>query len=123
MDKPTLSHVRVFVRDFRVAVDFYTKKLGLPLAFEDGKRWAALDTGEAQLCVEGIEAGDVEGEALIGRFVPVTLRVRDIQATYREWSARGVRFGQAPKKEEWGGTLAFFDDPEGNRLCLMEYQP
>ncbi|MBP7864147.1 hypothetical protein KA183_20850 [bacterium] len=34
--------------------------------------------------------------------------------------ARGVDFTQEPSTQAWGGTIATFQDPDGNILTLME---
>jgi uncharacterized glyoxalase superfamily protein PhnB len=44
--------------------------------------------------------------------------VRDIDATYQELSAKGVRFPMVPSDQPWGGRLALFADPDGNVLYL-----
>ncbi len=117
--KARLYGTRVFVRDFDAAVRFYTETVGLPLAFSDGANWAELDTGDAHLCLERSEAGDPEGEALVGRFVGVSLQVDDIQKTCDELAAAGVVFEGPPTTQPWGGALAHFRDPEGNVLTLL----
>jgi predicted enzyme related to lactoylglutathione lyase len=33
--------------------------------------------------------------------------------------AKGVHFTAPPEKQEWGGTLAHFEDPAGNVLTLV----
>jgi uncharacterized glyoxalase superfamily protein PhnB len=54
-----------------------------------------------------------------GGFLGISLQVDDIDASYRELSARGVRFISPPQKMRWGGTLAHFKDPSGNVLTLL----
>ena len=117
--KARLYGTRVFVRDYDAAVRFYTETVGLPLIFSDGVNWAELDTGDAHLCIERSEAGDHEGEELVGRFVGVSLQVDDIQKTYDELTAAGVPFEAPPETQPWGGALAHFRDPEGNVLTLL----
>ena len=63
--------------------------------------------------------GDADGEALVGRFVGVSLRVDDIDATYQSLLAKGVPFAAPPEKQGWGGSLAHFRDPDGNELTLL----
>ena len=41
----------------------------------------------------------------------------DIDATYRELSAKGVEFIRPPFKEHWG-SFALFKDSEGNQIGL-----
>lgn len=49
----------------------------------------------------------------------LSLGVTDIQQATRELQARGV--ATTPVKEEPGGLLSYFHDPDGNELCLWQY--
>ena len=116
-----LSVVRVFVKDWPRAVRFYTETLGIPLVSKhDEFGWAQLATGQAQLAIERLapESGE-NANALVGRFLGVSLAVADIQATYEQLFARGVDFLAPPEAMAWGGVLAHFRDPDGNVLSLV----
>jgi predicted enzyme related to lactoylglutathione lyase len=52
--------------------------------------------------------------------IMVNLAVSDITAAYRRLSAAGVVFTRAPEREEWGGQVATFLDPDGNILQLIQ---
>ena len=115
-----LYAVRVFVRDWESACTFYESKLGLTAKFrDDGMGWAEFDVGGPSLAVERVRADDPETEALIGRFVGVSLEVADIYETYDRLVERGVDFLASPQRQPWGGVLAHFRDPEGNVLTLL----
>jgi predicted enzyme related to lactoylglutathione lyase len=119
--------VRVFVRDWPSAVRFYTETLGIPLAFrDDGIGWAQLATGEAQLAIERFrddDAGELDtDEALVGRFLGVSLAVSDIYGEYESLRAKGVDFVEPPEVMPWGGVLAHLRDPDGNVLTLVGEQ-
>jgi uncharacterized glyoxalase superfamily protein PhnB len=62
------------------------------------------------------DAGSAE---LVGRFVGVSLQVEGIDATHATLVARGVRFSSPPELQPWGGSLANFEDPDGNVLTLF----
>ena len=47
------------------------------------------------------------------------LAVDDIRQITRELQAKGIE--TSPVKEEPGGFLSFFHDPDGNELCLWQY--
>jgi catechol 2,3-dioxygenase-like lactoylglutathione lyase family enzyme len=114
-----LSIVRVFVRDFERALRFYTGTLGIPLALRsDAYGWAQLATGQAQLALERLDPSSGE-DALLGRFLGVSLAVADVYASYEELFARGVDFLAPPEPMPWGGVLAHFRDPDGNVLTLV----
>ena len=81
--------------------------------------WAQFQAGAASLGIERVEAGDEEGEALVGRFLGVSLEVDDIDSVYATLCDRGVEFAGPPTRQPWGGVLAHFDDPDGNTLTLL----
>jgi len=115
-----LYAVRIFVRDWKRALEFYSQKLGMPVGFaNEDMGWAEITVGESRLGLERVAPGDPESSALTGRFLGVSLNVPDIAATYSELRARGVEFLAPPEKQPWGGTLAHFKDPEGNVLTLL----
>lgn len=72
-----------------------------------------------ELIVETAAADDPESADLVGRFLAIAFQVHDVLATYRRLLARGVSFVQAPEQQSWGGTLAFFRDPDANILTLV----
>jgi predicted enzyme related to lactoylglutathione lyase len=115
-----LAVVRIFVSDWERAIHFYTETLGIPTSYRsDEYGWAELDTGAAKLALERVAPGDTEGQSLTGRFVGVSLRVADVDATYVLLSKRGVEFPGIPREQPWGGMLAHLSDPDGNVLTLL----
>ncbi|MBA3913517.1 MAG: VOC family protein [Acidobacteriales bacterium] len=48
----------------------------------------------------------------------LSLGVEDIQQAKRSLEARGVK--ASDPKEEPGGLISFFKDPDGNELCLWQ---
>ena len=115
-----LYAVRIFVKNWDEACSFYGATLGLEERFRNDEiGWAEYDLGGPCFGVERITSGDSEGEALVGRFVGVSLRVDDIDASYRALSEKGVVFKSPPEEQPWGGSLAHFQDPDGNVLTLL----
>lgn len=113
-----LYAVRIFAHDWDHSCAFYRDTLQLQERFRDDEiGWAEYDVGGPCLGLERTETTDEE--ALVGRFVGVSLQVADIDATYRAMLARGVTFTSAPAKQLWGGKLAHFADPNGNVLTLI----
>jgi uncharacterized glyoxalase superfamily protein PhnB len=45
--------------------------------------------------------------------VELGFTVADVEAFYRDMSAKGVQFSMPPKKQDFGGVLAQFVDSEG----------
>ena len=52
--------------------------------------------------------------------VMIHLAVSDIQAVHARLARAGVVFTREPEREEWGGWVATFADPDGNTLQLMQ---
>jgi catechol 2,3-dioxygenase-like lactoylglutathione lyase family enzyme len=115
-----LYAVRIFVRDWDAACTFYGEILGLSERFRnDELGWAEYDLAGPCFGLERVEPGDTESESLFGRFAGVSLRVDDIDEIYRSLKGKGAIFTSPPEKQEWGGTLAHFQDPDGNVLTLL----
>jgi len=53
----------------------------------------------------------------IGTFFNGAFACDDVQATYRQLSARGVEFVKPPEKQPWG-EFAIFKDPDGNQFVM-----
>jgi predicted enzyme related to lactoylglutathione lyase len=56
-------------------------------------------------------------ESRIGTFFNGSFACDDVQATYRQLSARGVQFVKPPEKLPWG-EFAIFKDPDGNQFVM-----
>lgn len=50
----------------------------------------------------------------------VNLTVTDIRSVHARLAREGVVFTRAPEREDWGGWVATFADPDGNILQLMQ---
>jgi len=115
-----LYAVRIFVRQWDKACEFYGNKLGLTQRFRDDQMgWAEFDLGGPCFGIERVSAEDEEGNAMVGRFVGASLRVADIHATHNSLASMGVQFDSPPQEQPWGGTLAHMKDPDGNVLTLL----
>jgi catechol 2,3-dioxygenase-like lactoylglutathione lyase family enzyme len=114
-----IRYLRVFVTDLPAAKTFYAQTLGLGMLWEYENKAIGFDLGLV-LIVEDVSSEEDRNErALAGRFVGCSIEVEDIQATYSELLAKGVHFTSPPEKQEWGGTLAHFEDTAGNVLTLV----
>ena len=124
-DEPYLciQDIVVFVRDLEVSKRFYVDQLGFELITEQvlptGVRWieVAPPDGSANLALVEPKPDRPEYK-LIGGYRWVLFMTEDVQATYKEWSERGVRFLFAPETPGWGGTYTRFEDPDGNAFGL-----
>ncbi len=124
-DEPYLciQDIVVFVRDLDVSKRFYVDLLGFELITEQvlptGVRWieVAPSDGSANLALVEPKPDRPEYK-LIGGYRWVLFMTEDVQATYKKWSERGVRFLFAPETPGWGGTFTRFEDPDGNAFGL-----
>jgi catechol 2,3-dioxygenase-like lactoylglutathione lyase family enzyme len=114
----------VFVSDGDRAYDFYVNKLGLEVKEDqpmgEGKRWLELAPpgAETRLAVSTPFPG--QQDVKVGGFSAIAFSTDDIQATYEELSARGVKFTEKPTRQVWGEVQAQFADPDGNVFLLSE---
>jgi len=124
-DEPYLciQDIVVFVRDLEVSKRFYVDLLGFELITEqclpNGVRWieVAPPDGSANLALVEPKPDRPEYK-LIGGYRWVLFMTEDVQATYKQWSERGVRFFFPPETPGWGGTYTRFEDPDGNAFGL-----
>jgi len=96
---------------------FYRDTLGLRPR-SDKPDFINFDWSGVRLSV-GVHAG-VRGVSREPLRVMLNLTVADIQAAHARLAAAGVAFSRAPEREEWGGWVATFADPDGNILQLMQ---
>ena len=114
-----LKFVGIPTRDQAQALKFYTGKLGFEVStdqpFNDKQRWIELRIANSATRVVLFTP---EGhEDRIGTFFNGSFACDDVQATYRQLSARGVEFVSPPQKQPWG-EFAIIKDPDGNQLLL-----
>ena len=115
-----LYAIRIFTRRWEDACTFYGKTLGLTERFRnDELGWAEYDLDGPCFGLQRVDSDEDEFAGLVGRFVGISLQVDDIQQTYATLSSNGVSFTQPPEKQEWGGSLAHLEDPDGNVITLL----
>ncbi len=119
-----ISIVPIAVSDQQAALSWYTEKLGMEKVMDDPMgpelRWITvrLPEDEVQIVLANFGAFDPEG-AQPGSTSGYVLWTDDIDATYAEWSGRGVAFSEPPTRQMWG-TQALFQDPDGNGWVLVQ---
>ena len=111
--KLTFDAVYCYVTDMEKSVAFYRDVLGLRLTSRDYAARFHIDGVLFEL------VPSAAGNALEGTGnARLSLGVKDIQESTRELQAKGVP--TTPIKQEPGGLLSFFKDPDGNELCLWQ---
>lgn len=113
-----LKFVGLPVRDQNKALKFWTEVMGFKVMTDQplGKqRWIELGIANSQT---GLVLFTPEGhEDRVGSFFNGSFNCDDVEATFRQLSAKGVEFVSPPKSESWG-TSAIFKDWEGNQFVL-----
>jgi predicted enzyme related to lactoylglutathione lyase len=111
--KFSFDAVYYHVKDMERAIKFYRDVLGFPLKSRDYVTRFEVDG----VLFELVPAA--AGETISGPGnARLSLGVADIEAAIRYLGSRGVR--ATPAKQEAGGMLSLFKDPEGNELCLWQ---
>ena len=112
-----IDYTMIVVSDMQRSIEFYRDKLGIPLKFQSPD-WTEFATGATTLALhgggvpsQGAPAGDaskVAGACSIG------FNVDDVDKTYEELKAKGIRFVMPPTQREGEGIkLAVALDPDG----------
>ena len=111
--KFSFDAVYYHVKDMERAIKFYRDVLGFPLKSRDYVTRFEVDG----VLFELVPAA--AGETISGPGnARLSLGVTDLRQAARELQTRGV--ATTPVKEEPGGLLAYFKDPDGNELCLWQ---
>jgi catechol 2,3-dioxygenase-like lactoylglutathione lyase family enzyme len=122
-----LAYVALLVRDYDEAIAWFTGVLGWVLLEdtprEPGKRWVRVapspDSANGLLLARA--ANEAQG-AQVGRFaggrVGLFVHSDDFDSDHAAMLARGVRFVETPRHEEYG-KVAVFEDLYGNRWDLI----
>ena len=113
-----LKFAGVPCRDQDAQLKFWTEKMGFRVVTDQPmgpQRWIELAIGGSQTQIVLFTPDGQEDR--VGSFFNGAFACDDVEATYRQLSARGVEFTGGPTKESWG-TSATFKDVEGNEFVL-----
>ena len=109
------DHLNIPVSDLDRSRDWWTSTLGLKVEFEvEDRRTVALQDGEGFAIFLQEKAG-----ATVPSDVVLWFQVEDVEATFVEWSARGVAFAHGPTKTFWGYGVEL-TDPDGYLVRLWD---
>ena len=109
-----LGHFAIPVRDVARSREWYVSNFGLEVEIDvpERKTVGLKDDGDCTLFLEQV-AGDVVPSCKFA------LEVADVESTYRQLSARGVKFEKAPQKLYWGYG-AELRDPDGYLVSVWD---
>ena len=110
-------HIQITSEDPDRLKSFYRDTVGLPNVPEMGD--GAFAVGGANLFVDG--HSETKGQTKEPQRMLVDLVVDDAAAERARLEGRGVEFIRREGKEEWGGTISTFLDPDGNYCQLVQY--
>lgn len=105
-------------RDFRRAVEFYTKILGFDLVSQYQEVWAEVAGPSVQFGISN-QGGNGADSAPRNPNIVIVFEVEGIDKLFEELRAKGVHF-LGPVISEFHGKEALFEDTEGNLLMMHE---
>lgn len=120
-----LALTALLVRDYEEAIGFYVGKLGFELVEDTpqgDKRWVVVrprgsDAGLLLARASGAQAARIGDQA--GGRVFLFLETDDFARDHAAFTAAGVRFLEAPRREPYG-TVAVFEDLYGTKWDLIQ---
>lgn len=123
------GHLALKVQNLEASLAFYRDKLGLKemtrLLNDKGEAWIVYiritDTSFLELFPSG-HPGRAADEAAVG-VNHICFSVEDIEATASRFAAAGVSLTSPIKTGLDGNRGAWIEDPDGNRIELMEMAP
>jgi serine phosphatase RsbU (regulator of sigma subunit)/catechol 2,3-dioxygenase-like lactoylglutathione lyase family enzyme len=121
-----LQQVTIFVRDQDRSLQFFVDRLGFKVALDyrtpGGERWVIVAPPDGTARV-GLNAPPPNSEdyAYIGKGRHAVFLTESIEAKYREWSERGVRFLHPPQSALGESEFTEFEDVDGNRFWLIGF--
>ena len=120
-----IAQIALVVRDYDEALAWYVEKLGFTCmedtALTAGKRWVRVGTG-GDFSLLLARAATPEQETRVGNQaggrVFLFLETDDFARDHAAFKARGVRFVEEPRREDYG-MVCVFEDLYGNRWDLI----
>lgn len=106
----------LLVDDFDKSLTFYKDVLGLAVNSQDGKFADFKLEGTSLAIFQKSEATAMFPKEFMGSGGGIVLgfQVDDVNKTCEELKTKGVEIFEGPKTTDWGQTVAYFKDPDGN---------
>ncbi len=98
---------------------FYRDVIGLEGNADIGPN--AFNAGGTTFLIDG--HSEVSGKNSDPPRVLINFFVDDLNAEQARLESAGVEFIRKAGKEEWGGVISTFVDPDGNYVQLIEFKP
>lgn len=127
--KNEIFQLKIVVRDYDEAINFYTEKLGFELLedtrLSETKRWVRVaPTGSKTSLLFGKAVTEAQENAIgnqTGGRVFLFMHTNDFDGYYKMLIANGVQIVREPSKESYG-QVCVFADLYGNLWDLIEPQ-
>jgi lactoylglutathione lyase len=125
----SLGHIGIKVKDLDKSIAFYTQTMGFPEMFrlhrDDGRVWLVYlritDDQYLEIFPEAVQDRAPEPESNgINHFC---LTVENIEEVVRQLSGKGITLYLPLKTGADNNRQAWVQDPDGNRIELMEMAP
>ncbi len=125
-----ISLITLVVSDYDEAIRHYVDVIGFTLVEDtdrgNGKRWVRMRPGgsDGPELLLAKAANDAQRNAVgnqTGGRVCMFIETEDFGRDYRAMLARGVRFTEQPRDEEYG-LVVVFEDLYGNRFDLIQHR-
>jgi methylmalonyl-CoA/ethylmalonyl-CoA epimerase len=121
LDLSHIGQIALAVRDVDRAEEFFGRTLGFRKLFRFGDL-SFFDCAGVRLMLEKTGSDEAAGKSSV-----IYFRCADIALAFRELKSRGVRFDGEPhliaKMDDHDLFMAFFADPDGHLLALMQEAP
>lgn len=119
-----IDYTMVIVSDMERSVEFYRDKLGIPLKFQSPE-WTEFATGATTLALHGggVPASQppTQDPSKTAGACSIGFNVDDVDKTYEELKAKGIRFVMPPTQREGEGIkLAVAIDPDGLPISFAQ---
>lgn len=126
--RQSIALTALLVDEYDRAIGYFTKTLGFTLAEDramgSAKRWVVVcPPGSSEGGLLLARAADERQRSAIGNQsggrVFLFLQTDDFERDHAAFTARGVKFLEGPRREDYG-TVAVFEDLYGNRWDLIQ---
>ena len=119
-----IDYTMIVVSDMQRSVEFYRDKLGIPLKFQSPE-WTEFATGTTTLALHGGGVASQQPPAgapsKVAGACSIGFNVDDVDRTYEELKAKGIRFVMSPTQREGEGIkLAVAIDPDGLPISFAQ---
>lgn len=109
----------IYVKDQDAALDYYVNKLGwkklIDQQVDENMRFLTVAPRGASTQLSLMQSDERQDSLM-------TLIADDVQATYDELKAKGVKFNMPVETMPWGAKGTELEDPDGNTYFVTEDQ-